>query len=357
MPIELDRYYTPENVAMDALERANLPFTPSTCVDSTCGSGRLLDAANAVFGTVECVGIDQDRSAIAKLRKNRPSWHLTVADMLKSRVHLQNFSSNLPHPADLLIINPPFSQRAQKSIDITYQDVHLKVSVAMAHLLKSLEAFSPKGGAIAVVPESLLYSEVDNLARLTLGKKYLISSVMDLKSCTFSGARVNSSIIKISPGKNIESRILLGNPKDVIEVELIRGSLPVHLSERQRTGFPYVHSTEIRWIVDGGNLSELPKTSSEAKGKVAGWVLLFPRVGKPDLRLIKPIYLKSTVQLSDCVVAVLFQNKQEALVGSRRIKNHWEAFMLLYRGTGAKYTTMARLEAWLAATVGLILRN
>ena len=69
MPHDLDRYYTPAEVARSALERATLAGSPSVCADTTCGTGRLLNAANEVFGAVQCVGIDRDSNAIAALRK------------------------------------------------------------------------------------------------------------------------------------------------------------------------------------------------------------------------------------------------------------------------------------------------
>lgn len=342
MPIDLDRYYTPERVAINALEQATLPTLPKVCADSTCGSGRLLDAANAVFGPVESIGIDRDREAISQLRLRRPEWQLTVGDLLeKSPLDVARSA------IDLLVLNPPFSHGKSKAVDICYGDKAMKGSIAMAHLLKSFEVFQPTLGAIVIVPESLLYSETDYIARQTLEEDYHLQKIADLERCTFHGARVHASVVQITPGKNRTYLKEINPTADIILTNVVRGALSVHLKINDPTGSPFIHSTDIRQIFSNGNTSSLSRTSTTAKGRIKGWVILIPRVGLPAPQIVRAIKLSTITQLSDCVIALEFSNKAAALSAERRIHTHWIEFRGLYRGTGARYVTISRLNAWL----------
>lgn len=347
MAADLDRYYTPEKVAIDILEMADISFAPRVFADSTCGSGRLLDAASSVFGSVECVGLDRDKDAINQLRKRRPSWHLAVANLLGRKDYIARFSRNLPSPVDMLLLNPPFSHGDRKSTSIRYGSKNIKATVSMAHLLRSLELFNPVYGAIAIVPESLLHSQADEEARNALQADYFISNITSLKSCTFRGARVNSSVIQLSGGVGLNSSCSVPSNRNLTSAILVRGSLPVHQMKPEVMGAPFLHSTHIRRLALGESLDSLPVTTSKAKGRVDGWVILLPRVGLPDKKFISVVNLDRTVQLSDCVIALMFDSESLAEIGGRIILEHWSTFHALYRGTGARYVTVSRLLEWL----------
>ncbi len=344
MPIDLDRYYTPEDVAVSALERGVFPIVPKVCADSTCGSGRLLDAANAVFGSVESIGIDCDVEAISQLRLRRPDWHLSVGDLLhpstSETIHRQQ-------PVDLLVLNPPFSHGQKKFVEIQFAGKKMRGSIAMAHLLRSFDLFQPSFGAIVIAPESLLYSETDHDARQALAENYHFTKLADLQRCTFRGARVQASVVQIRPGGHPQSRQEIRNYNDAIQAKLVRGSLPVHLNVPDPSGVPFVHSTDLKSIAAAGKIDGLSKTSNVAKGRTKGWVILVPRVGLPDCQAVKAIKLEQTVQLSDCVIALEFSTKGAATKAEKRIHSRWSEFKDLYRGTGARYITIARLALWL----------
>ena len=345
MPIDMDRYYTPERVAISALERAHFPVSPSTCADSTCGSGRLLDAANAVFGPVQSIGIDRDEDAISRLRLRRPDWHLSVGDLLHN-----DTVEVLPKRScvDLLVLNPPFSHGNKKAVDIVFAGKSMKGSIAMAHLLRSFELFQPKLGAIIIAPESLLYSETDHVARQTLEADYQFQKIADLSRCTFSGASVQASVVQISPGRHSPSPQEIRHGDTVIEATIVRGSLSVHLNVSSAHGAPFLHSTDIRKVVITGSTRDLSNTTVVAKGRTKGWVILIPRVGLPDATFVKALKLETTIQLSDCVIALSFSTKASALKAERRIHSRWAEFRGLYRGTGARYVTISRLSLWLS---------
>lgn len=349
MLLDLDCYYTPEPVARRILEQAHLQRAPEVCADSTCGSGRLLQAANDVFGYVECVGIDRDRYAIAELRRRNPNWILAVGDLLNARLR-KSFVSIIPGNVDLLILNPPFSLGNRKSVEISYEGQQLRGSVAMAHLLRSFELFSPREGAIAIVPESLLYSETDADAREALGARYSLHKIADLQSSTFRGARAHASAVQISQNSQRKSKkedaLGYGN---VIWTRVVRGGLQVHAMNESKLGTPFVHSVDIRRLLEQQDVSWLRRTSNSVRGRVDGWMVLVPRVGMPEKGLVRPVEIAQTVQLSDCVIALQCTSKATAAKLATRIKESWEGFRGIYRGTGARYVTVLRLKEWLAS--------
>lgn len=89
------------------------------------------------------------------------------------------------------------------------------------------------------------------------------------------------------------------------------------------------------------------------KGRVYGHVVLLPRVGVPIINNITEFYFKNEVQLSDCVIALKFDDKVTAQQCSKLIKSKFASLVYQYRGTGARYITIARLEAWLRS-IGVV---
>jgi hypothetical protein len=349
MSFDLDRYYTPQDVARRALERIELHQNPASCVDSTCGSGRLLDAATDLFGNVRCIGIDRDKAAIRALRQRRPKWLLATGDLLSTHSYVRSFSRIIPKSTDLLIMNPPFSQGGRKHVDIVYQGAEITGSVAMAYILRSFELFDPRYGAVLIVPESLLFSDTDAAARSLLAAKYTLRKLGDLRSCTFQGARAHACIVQAEPSslaKKIEPARAVS--KHEVSVSLSRGCLPVHASKSRTKSVPFLHSTDIKNVASGTRLKKLPLTSSKGARTVQGWAVLVPRVGVPDSTCIHAVHLSMPVRLSDCVIAIVCATRDTARFVERQIRRYGRSFRDLYKGTGARYVTMSRLELWLA---------
>jgi hypothetical protein len=250
---------------------------------------------------------------------------------------------------DLLILNPPFSQGRRKSVNIKFEGHEFKGSLAMAYLLRSFELFQPLQGAIAIVPESLLYSAIDAEAREVLSKKYAMKLIAELTAATFSGTRAHASAIQFTvDGNSIKPGVPFAKSKP-ITIDVVRGSLPVHLMKEEKGGTPYVHTTDIHRFFCHGKAKTFRRTKSAAKGKTSGWVILVPRVGTPSLATLKVIRLDRTVQLSDCVIALECRTKADASSVATRIERSLEMFIDLYRGTGARYITLDRLSERLAS--------
>jgi len=342
-----DRYYTPEAVADSIIRDAAHLGTPRVCLDSTCGSGRLLVAASKRYGGLKCIGLDRDRGTILSLQKAQPTWLLSVADLLNvksvrsSRVYLG------ADQVDLVAINPPFSQRMNRVVEVSYSGVAVKCGLAMAHVLRSVDLFNPSKGAILIVPESMMFSELDGAARALLEKRFRIEKLADLEANTFRGARAHATVIALTPGK---AGLMKPSRKkthyEVVNVRFVRGGLPVH-EWTGKGSRRFLHTTNLRRIIEGHEEEVLPRARAINRGHVTGWTVLLPRVGNPDRRWTRPVRLLN-VQLSDCVIALVCANLTVAKVVHKRIEENWNSLANLYHGTGARYVTVDSLKSWLS---------
>ena len=353
-----DKYYTPPAIASRALERAQLASTPAICADTACGSGSLLAAAEDVLEARHCLGIDSDPLVIRQLRRERPEWRLYVGDLLKRHRPPPTDFPGENYGVDLLVLNPPFSLGPRKYVTVKYLGQLVKCSVAMAHILRSLDLFRPSQGAIAVVPESLLYSDTDQHARELLDQDFSLAELLQLSMYTFKGARVNSSFVQFgAPGGRPHPSVeVMPTPRDSIPTTVIRGGLQMHAFKRVSSGVRVIHSTSLRSIADDGIGAAPERTSAVAKGRISGWILLLPRVGSPKEEAFRAFYSKDEVQLSDCVIGMKFPSKVAAYSAQKRILVHWQSLLCLYRGTGARYITVVRLVDWLYG-IGICDRN
>lgn len=319
-----------------------------SCVDSACGGGNLLRASEAVFPTVRCVGMDRDARAIAKLAREKPKWVLTRGDLMRPRTW--DNPAVLQHGVncDYVLMNPPFSMARSKGIPAAWSGKTFRASVAMAHVLETLRVFQPRKGGCAVVPESLMYSELDANARAALGWDYVMTLVRELKNSTFKGARANALVVRIQ--RRVDACTHDEPPVQAIRatgIEIIRGGMPLFEANYTRRGLPLVHSTNLFEIVHGAEIYHLPRVTPLSRGRVDGNVVLIPRVGVPRQTDIGAIRLRAPVQLSDCVIAFKGTNSAVARRLAFTIRENWDDFVQLYRGTGARYTTVNRVAAWL----------
>lgn len=356
--IDTDKYYTPLGVASRALESAQLVSNPTICADTACGSGSLLIAAENVLQAKHCLGIDSDPHVIRRLRRARPDWRLYVGDLLKRHRAPPSYFPGSSYGVDLLVLNPPFSLGPRKYVSVKYFGQSVKCSVAMAHILRSLELFNPNQGAIAVVPESLLYSNTDHHARELLYQNFSLIELLELSIYTFKGARVNSSFVQFKTPSEKQNSSTEFPPTQMTPIAgtIVRGGLQMHSFKRVAHGVRVIHSTSLGHIATDGINSVTERTAAIAKGRIAGWMLLLPRVGSPKEGICRALYSKEEVQLSDCVIGIQFPSKIAAASAQERIRSNWQSLLSLYRGTGARYITVNRLVDWLYG-IGIHDRN
>lgn len=343
---DLDRYYTPPPIARQLVELCD-STAAVRCLDTACGDGSLLLAAREVLAEVQCIGMDLDRAAVERLRRREPEWILSRADALSSSSWRQSVAARHGIGSDLALLNPPFTMATGKGIVVTLPGFSGRCSVAMAHVLAALGRAAPRRCS-AIVPESLMFSDLDAQARACLSVRYDVRVIRGLRNSTFRGTRANALIVRLTKRElPPPSRRTSGTVESTRSVALVRGGLPLFEAKPRRRGLRYVHSTELRDIANGAPLRELRRVQPIARGVVSGHVVLLPRVGLPHAESVKALRFRERIQLSDCVLALCF--------GSRLAAHHWELvlnrrrrqLLALYRGTGARYTTVRRLQDWL----------
>ena len=345
-----DRYYTPTPVARLLVEAAG-STSIGTCFDSACGDGSLLLAAEDLLRPRVCVGLDLDRAGVARLSRRHPGWILSVGDALLPGSWSRTRARAAVDGCDLALLNPPFSMAAKKGVRVAAIERGLHCSVAMAHILLALFRTNAARCA-AIVPDSLLYSDLDARARDLLHVHYALDEVVRLASSTFRGARPNATVVRLvrrrRPAKLTPLRAHSAGMPD--GVTLVRGGLPTFEAEVSHRGVPYIHSTEIPLLGSRCERAALRRVLPIGRGLVSGDVVLLPRVGKPAREHMRAYRLSDHVQLSDCVIALCFDSRERAHAWARTLSGPaWTGLQNLYRGTGAPYVTVSRIANFLAA--------
>lgn len=345
---DTDCYYTPRRLAKSVVRSLWLE-SPSEVLDSACGTGHLLSAAEEMFPRSRCIGIDCDGNAIATLRHTKPMWALVVGNSLRASTWEKKVAGRAIAPAEALVLNPPFSMGFTKNQKVTAWNRAIQCSLAMAHLMSSLERSSARV-AVAIVPESLIYSERDSTARAVLERRYQVDVLRGLKSSTFRGARANGLIIRLEKRRvpaipTTDECGVIGGPAGR-QIEVIRGGLPVFQRNLCSGGVPYIHSTDLGILAKTRNSIGLDRVKAISRGTITGHVVLLPRVGEPKLNFVRAMTLKSDCQLSDCVIALRTACAGQAKVLEKTIRRRFEQLRDVYRGTGARYVTMKRVIAY-----------
>jgi|SRR5882672_10084297 len=343
---DLDRYYTPTMVADVVASSANL-LTPRSVLDSACGSGVLLEAAHLVFPKAQFVGIDRDKKAIKDLRRRRPAWTLVTGDALDPETWEFDRRDSA---TDIAVLNPPFSMGFAKGRVITVWNHELRCSVAMAHILVTLE-YSTAKLVVAIVPESLAYSDLDKKGRQYLASRYKLEVLHNLRNSTFAGARANALVIRLRKRETVTTRVRREQFVPLPGIYITRGRLPVHEAKGSRKGIPFIHSTDLRGLKEEGKVTALRHVRAIDRGVIQGSVILLPRVGLPNRENARPVNLPCPAQLSDCVIGISARTKGHINALSKALVKRIAALTRIYRGTGARYVTIDRLAKYLSSVM------
>lgn len=346
-----DYYYSPSSVTQ-VVSEIIARTRPASALDSNCGGGALLDAVEQGFSGARCAGIDIDNGAIRRLRKARPHWTLVEGDALSTRTW-EKLGKRLPHRVDVAVMNPPFSMGSSKGVAIRLpeMDRDVRCSLAMAHVLTALHHARP-AHVLAILPESLIYSQLDGNARSLISDAYKVEVIQAFKSSTFRGTRANSLLVGMAAGKTRNHRPAeISTEEFAKEFRIVRGGVPNFQARTTVDGMPYVHTTALAGLATGVQPDALVCVSPCGRGQVEGHAVLLPRVGLPKAQHIKPLYFESPVQLSDCVIALVCESKRGAQRIQRHLVSEFAALEAIYAGTGARYITVDRLSAWLRSSL------
>ena len=83
---------------------------------------------------------------------------------------------------------------------------------------------------------------------------------------------------------------------------------------------------------------------NKVRSRIEGPALLIHRVGQPSVKKICIIPPKKVYALSDCVIGIKTKTIDDCVLLNRIIIDNWSDFSNLYKGTGAKYVTIERLN-------------
>jgi tRNA1(Val) A37 N6-methylase TrmN6 len=342
-----DSYYTPEilaNQLVNYVQKENI----STVVDFCVGEGELLRAAFKRWPNAKYFGIDISDKAISKVKKNHSNWILSKCDFLKpdSRYKTTVIKKN-KKGFDLVLLNPPFSCVGGSVFRVQLDSDYYNVSTAMFYLVESIKHLSSHGTLFAILPISTAYSQKDRTIWHKLKRDYNLRlleelSINHFKNCSPSVILVSINTTSNSTSKTLSSFKQLSN--DLTGLATFRGKISMHtLNGNSKQGDLLVHSTNIR----NNQLENLVFKSNMKISKITGPAVLLPRVGLPNSQKICIIKQKETYALSDCVIGIKTISNNDAIELKNLLIKNWKNLSSLYKGTGAKYITIERLEEFL----------
>lgn len=340
-PRAIDAYYTPPSLA-DAVAQAMPPDLSGAVLDPTVGGGALLTAVEKRFGNrVALYGVDVDATAIRTLRKMRPNWRLSTADILeaKSRSGAGAWRSARAS-LDAIVLNPPFSYRGNGGVEATYGDYRGRVPPSIRFLITILSELAPRRCIVALLPDGALDADRNRAVWSQIATRYSVERLDRFKSSSFSGARVSTSLVRLIPRAEPmpPAQIAPGPVKGLVSgcgcLELIRGRVQVHsLTTRPPNDpVPFLHTT-------GLAKNELPV----APGELAdyGPLVAVSRVGCWAEPRVIPV---GKIVLSDCVIGLRPCDTTQLALLARSVVAATPTFLGAYRGTGAQYLTVGDVE-------------
>lgn len=348
----IDAHYTPDDVASELLVSLSPTFAPRRIADFAGGDGALLEAAADTFPKAAIYYNDVDLDAAFDVQRRHSDWTISRSDFLDLRAAAAAHYSRVERGFDLVLLNPPFSQRGVAPTCIRHNGETLHCSVALAFVIRSLRYLANDGRLLAVLPLGCLDRLIDRHAWRILGKEYYFEEMGQLNSFTFSSARARTTLVSIrrlsAPRSKYRATSVL-TPK---LGSLIRGAYQMHFSSGNVGGisWPLVHTVNLQ---DG--MVDLSGPHVEWRNVVEGPALLFPRVGAITTGKVALLPAGVKVILSDCVFAVLCTSEARVRGLRGSIIRDWELFEMLYGGTGAPYTTREKVERYLKGrSLGLL---
>lgn len=340
----IDAHYTPEDVASELLASLPPTFAPRRIADFAGGDGALLEAAADAFPKASIYYNDVDSDAALDVQRRHPDWTTSRSNFLDLRAAAAAHYSRVERGFDLVLLNPPFSQRGVAPTCIRHNRETFHCSVALAFVIRSLRYLANDGRLLAVLPLGCLDRLIDRHAWKILSKEYYFEEMGQLSSFTFSSARARTTLVSIRRSSAPRSKPRVNSVLTPKLGSLIRGAYQMHFPSDSAggTSWPLVHTANLQ---DG--MVDLSGPRVEWRNIVEGPALLFPRVGAITTGKVALLAAGVKVILSDCVFAVLCtsETRVRGLRGS--IIRDWELFEMLYGGTGAPYTTREKVERYL----------
>lgn len=336
-----DVIYTPQVVA--AQLAAGMPHgLQGKVLDPTAGEGALLDAVIDRFGAdVQPLAIDISPVAVSALASR--GWVASRADALvpRSRGASRAWRAATDDLA-AVVLNPPFSYRGSGGRLLRMGSFEGRVAPAVDFLASALINLNPKHGVWAILPEGATRAQKHAGFWAEVKKEFVVDEIAVFGDKTFPGAHVTTSLVHVYRRVTLQRTDAAGEVTPIAPrencacVEVIRGRVPVHSlgDAPPPASVPYLHTTDFG--------PRRPSIRRRANQDLADHtpLILFPRVGRwsgPHLIEI------GRVVLSDCLIGLRPTRPEnlDALVCD--LRSHAGRFRAAYRGTGAKYLTLASI--------------
>ena len=215
----------------------------------------------------------------------------------------------------------------------------------MFFVIESLKYLRRDGILLAILPSSVAYSQKDRLIWQKLVSDYKLKILEQPDINLFENCSPNVILVSINTS---QTKSIYNSPvrlsHEIRGVSLFRGKISMNtLNGSYPQGDLLVHSTNLRI----NSLVDLGYKTKNDLSKIVGPAILIPRVGLPNPQKICVIKKSETFVLSDCVIGIKTKNYKDAKKLLELILSNWDNFKELYKGTGAKYTTLERLGVFL----------
>ncbi|MCH5263720.1 MAG: methyltransferase [Lachnospiraceae bacterium] len=337
-----DSYYTPPLLA-DKL----VSFIPSShisrAVDFCVGDGALLKAVAKRYGDAELYGTDISDDALTKLSNDCPNWHLEKCDFRQDD-SIDRIPFLIKRKFDLIVLNPPFTCKGSVVEDITFEGIKYRVSTAMLFLMRALKYLASNGGLYAILPISCVYSVKDREAWSYLKAHHNACILEESNKVSFTG-KCAPNIVLVYVGHYKVNGIEKSDAFDFSSfpvTSILRGCVRMQNPKysKSKDAVPLIHTTNLQ----KGELVKLKRIVAGQNILVNGSGVVIPRVCNPTPNKVALLDEKTVYALSDCIIVLRTPTRIDAERLRDRIIEHWCDFVMVYKGTGAQYTTLERLK-------------
>lgn len=337
----IDSYYTPIRLAERLIELVKAEDIQNA-IDFCVGDGILLKAIANRFQSVKLYGTDISSDALNKLGRDCPDIELGKCDF-RNDESVKKVQFLRDKTFDLVVLNPPFTCKGSIVEHIVFDDVEFKVSTAMLFAMRALSFLSDKGGLYAILPVSCVYSEKDKKAWNHLKTYYNACVLKEFSHVYFKDCSPNIALVYAGrypmPVSDTCSLIdFSALPVSSVVRGCVRMQSPAYCDKNG--AIPLIHTTNIQ----AGKLVSLKRIMPGEQFKVDGYGVVIPRVCNPNPNKVALLDGKHTYALSDCIIVLRTATEEDAVRVRTHILNNWQDFSSIYKGTGAQYTTLARVK-------------
>lgn len=337
-----DSFYTPTSLAEQLVGYVTVDSVRSA-IDFCVGDGDLLKAVAKRYDGVKLYGTDISVDALKKLYGDCPEWILGECDF-RDDESVNNVQFLHDMKFDLIMLNPPFTCKGSVVEHVEFEGQKLRLSTAMLFLVRALRYLSEDGGLYAILPISCVYSDKDKTIWNYLKEQYNACVLSEPNKVYFT-KNCSPNIVLVYVGHYTMNGLSVERPNPFAQLpvtDVVRGCYRMQnpAYSKSRKAIPLIHTTNIQ----KGKLVNLQRIVPGVQLIVEGYGVVIPRVCNPNPDKIALLDGTRTYALSDCVIVLRTANQEDAIQIRETILNNWSNFVDYYKGTGAQYTTIARIK-------------